>query len=602
MWRGPALWFCAALLVRALTAAAVTHPGYIDAYYSFHVAANLLEGRGLVEDVLWNYLSPPLSLPRPSNAYWPPGGALFAAAGGLALPETWPLWRRMQGAPVLGAALVVARAYVVARHAPAEAEERPSGTRLAGTRRPASPPPEDRLSAVRRANAVAGLTLFSGIYFPYWVTTDVFTPYALVGGGALWLAVTAAQPRGPGSRPYVTTPEARNSVASVEPQRHYAGPAGGHAWLLLASGLLAGLAQGIRADGLLLLVAPLTAAVAAGRQRRGALLPGVALTLAGGLAGSFPLLLRTWLTYGTLAPPGVGGALWLREYDDLFLYAETLTMERWRAAGIDAALSLRVGSLPAGLAVLGHPLLYYAVPLTLLGLWRTRRAIATWIPLAYVMALYALMTLVFPLQGVRGGLFHSLIAALPWLYGWTVQGLETVVARGARRRGWPERQAQAVFCAALVAFGALASVYFAGQLTGRWNRRLAAYGAAATWLDARTQGDGRVMAVDPPGFWYVSRRSTVMTPSDGPAALTAAAVALDVDYVLVEPAAPAYLAPVYRGEQAAPDLHIVAVIGPIQIYRVAPAVPGLARQGTTGAVSSPGRAARSSAAVFPSPG
>ncbi len=157
--------------------------------------------------------------------------------------------------------------------------------------------------------------------------------------------------------------------------------------------------------------------------------------------------------------------MWLREYDDLFLYAETLTMERWRAAGIDAALSLRVGSLPAGLAVLGHPLLYYAVPLTLLGLWRTRRAIATWIPLAYVMALYALMTLVFPLQGVRRAV-PLLIARPTWLYGWTVQGLETVVARGARRRGWPERRPQAVFCAPWSPLAPLASVYFAGQLTG----------------------------------------------------------------------------------------------------------------------------------------
>lgn len=605
MWRRPALWFCIALLVRALTATAVTHPGYIDAYYSFHVAANLLDGRGLVEDVLWNYLSPPLSLPRPSNAYWPPGVALFAAAGGLALPEAWPLWRRLQGAPVLGAALVVAGAYIVARHAPAEATDPLAGGRLSASQ-PATSigrPSGDSRKVRRRASTVAGLTLFSGIYFPYWVTTDGFTPFALVGGGALWLAVMAAQRRGPGSRHYVITPQARGSVPSAEPHlQHFAAPAGGHAWLLLASGLLAGLAQGIRADGLLLLVAPVTAAVAAGRQRRGALLAGVALTLAGGLVGSLPLLLRTWLTYGTLSPPGLGGALWLLDYDDLFLYAETPTMERWRAAGVGAALSLRAGSVPTGLAVLGQPLLYYAVPLTLLGLWRTRRATATWIPLAYVTALFVLMTLVFPLQGRRGGLFHSLIAALPWLYGWTVQGLETVVAQGARRRGWPERQAQAVFCAALVAFGALASVYFAGQLTATWNRRLAAYGAVATWLDARTQGDGRVMAVDPPGFWYVSGRSTVVTPSDGPAALTAAAVALDVDYVLVEPAAPAYLAPVYRGEQATPDLHLVAVVGPIQIYRVAPAVPGLARQGTIEAVSSPGRAARSSAAVFPSPG
>jgi len=80
-WRAPLAWLLLALLVRAGMAWRLGHPGYIDAYYDAHVAANLLARRGLVEDVAWNYLSPPAALPRPSNAYWPPGAAVFAAAG-----------------------------------------------------------------------------------------------------------------------------------------------------------------------------------------------------------------------------------------------------------------------------------------------------------------------------------------------------------------------------------------------------------------------------------------------------------------------------------------------------------------------------------------
>ncbi|MGH2352619.1 MAG: hypothetical protein ACRDJN_13510, partial [Chloroflexota bacterium] len=143
----------------------------------------------------------------------------------------------------------------------------------------------------------------------------------------------------------------------------------------------------------------------------------------------------------------------------------------------------------------------------------------------------------------------------------------------------PEAQAQRVFASAVVAFGVIASGYFAAQLTGRWNGRFAAYRAVAAWLETNDPNTTPVMVVDPPGFWYASGRGAVVTPSDGFAALVAAAVQLDVDYVLLEAAAPRYLAPVYDGRQAAPDLEQVATVGAIQVYRVAPAdAPRLARR------------------------
>ena len=57
------------------------------------------------------------------------------------------------------------------------------------------------------AHLAAGFVLGSGAYFPYWVTTDSFTPFALAAGGSLWLAVEAhnrlrrrrRRGRGPGS-------------------------------------------------------------------------------------------------------------------------------------------------------------------------------------------------------------------------------------------------------------------------------------------------------------------------------------------------------------------------------------------------------------------
>ena len=42
-------WFALALLVRGLTAVAVTGPGFADAAYALHVAGALVSGRGLTE-------------------------------------------------------------------------------------------------------------------------------------------------------------------------------------------------------------------------------------------------------------------------------------------------------------------------------------------------------------------------------------------------------------------------------------------------------------------------------------------------------------------------------------------------------------------------
>jgi hypothetical protein len=538
-------WFLLALLVRGLTALAVAGPGFADAGYALHVTGGLLAGRGLTEEVVWNYLTPPPGLlPRPSNAYWPPGPAVFAAAGAALLPDTLPLWRRAQALPVLGAALLVAATYALAlRAAPG-----------AGAR--------------RRATTAAALVLGGGIYFPYWVTADSFVPFALTGGAVLWLAARAAGATAPTGR------------------------------VLFAAGLLAGLAQAIRADGLLLLVAPL--GVAAGRRS----VSGLLLTLAGAAAGALPLVLRAVLTWGAPLPPGAGGALWLTAYDDLFRFAAPPDAARWLAAGAGAALGARTSALLANLAVLGQPVLYWALPLTVAGAWRSRGTALTRVALLYLLAIYLTMSLLFPFQGVRGGLFHSLVALVPAIALWTAQGLDAAVAWGAARRRWDAAQAQTVFAAALVGLTTVSGLTVGAGLIRRWDAQAASNAAAGAWLAAHTPPGTRLMAVDPTGLWYATGRSAVVVPSDGPDALRRAAAAYRVDYVLLQPFWPPYLVPVYDGAADLAGLEHLADAGALRIYRVdgAAAPPAGPGQTVTGAVSDSGSAASSPAAVAPSRG
>src|SRR5512140_3996145 len=67
------------LVVRVLTALPLEQAGYMDASYAIHVAENLAIGRGLVENVLWNYLDRPAGLPHPSNLYWMPLPSMLIA-------------------------------------------------------------------------------------------------------------------------------------------------------------------------------------------------------------------------------------------------------------------------------------------------------------------------------------------------------------------------------------------------------------------------------------------------------------------------------------------------------------------------------------------
>src|SRR5215212_8516562 len=66
------------LVFRLATALPLEHAGYMDASYAVHVGSNLATGRGLVQDIAWNYLDGAKPLPQPSNTYWLPLPSLLA--------------------------------------------------------------------------------------------------------------------------------------------------------------------------------------------------------------------------------------------------------------------------------------------------------------------------------------------------------------------------------------------------------------------------------------------------------------------------------------------------------------------------------------------
>ncbi|MCZ7669679.1 MAG: hypothetical protein M5U34_22135 [Chloroflexi bacterium] len=70
-----------ALAVQAFWALRISYPTYFDAFYYTTNAQRLAAGHGFTQEIIWQYLDRPQSLPAPSFTYWMPLPAIIAALG-----------------------------------------------------------------------------------------------------------------------------------------------------------------------------------------------------------------------------------------------------------------------------------------------------------------------------------------------------------------------------------------------------------------------------------------------------------------------------------------------------------------------------------------
>lgn len=146
----------AVLGARALSAAAVSQPGYTDSYYYAIVAERLARGEGLTADFVWNFLEAPqwAALPIASHRFWMPLASVVPAVGIVLAGAPLGDFRAGQLVLILISALIPLVTYAAARHLGAGV-----GWSLAGA-------------------AIAGL---GGAFAPGWVSIDSFALAAVIG-------------------------------------------------------------------------------------------------------------------------------------------------------------------------------------------------------------------------------------------------------------------------------------------------------------------------------------------------------------------------------------------------------------------------------------
>lgn len=491
-------------------ASLLKEPGYMDACYYFSVAESIARGEGLVEPFLWNYLDSPASIPHPAFTYWMPLPSLL----------TWPFIKLM-GTSYFTARLpfiILASLLPILSYRTAELLQGRTGERG------------------RSIPCLAGiLTVFSGFYVVYWPSTDNFAPFALAGGLCLFFCGRLMEKNSP--------------------------------FLAFLAGAMAGLGHLARADGFLLLLA-LVLLLPDPERRKSAF-----ISIAAYLLVMSPWLIRNAVVLGSPFPVFGAKTAFLTHYDDLFSYGKEISWRSYLAWGIGniAASKLKATWLNLQTVLAVFLMVFLAIPFAigLSGLYH----IAFLRPfLLYAIVLFLVMTFVFTFPGPRGSLFHSGGALLPFITAISAIGVKTLSQAWAKWRKVSPEPLWKLNCAAALSLALVVSLFalYRALGPGQWNLRGEKYRQTEAWLKQNAFPGAVVMVIDPPCFYYYTKRSCIAIPNGDENTVLQVARRYNASFLLLEPDHPRPLASLY----ASPNSHLgfkpVATFGEAVLFRIEP--------------------------------
>ena len=391
------------------------------------------------------------------------------------------------------------------------------------------------------------LAVFSVYYLPSLPVTDNYGPFMLVGGLIFLL---------------------------VKNDRW---------WTYLLMGLLAGLMNLARSDGLLWLgllgLLMLWKAAETDRSTinkvQSFLISGILVVLGYSLI-MVPWYARNIAVFGSPMASGGSRILWLTNYDDTFAFpADQVNMESWLQAGWGAALKVRLWALGMNMmnafGAQGGILLF---PFILIGYWYLRHDIRARLAGTGWLILLVVMTLIFPFTGARGGFFHAGAAFQTFWWVLAPLGLSRVVDALYRRNILTAEHAGTVFQGMLVLVCILLSGVILQMriLQPGWQPEEELYVKVEQFLLGRGAGPDEIAIVrNPAGYYIVSRRPTIAMAPGGPDTILALATHYDASYFVLELGGvlEEYQG-IYERYEVNPGLEYLGEVGDARIYALHP--------------------------------
>ncbi len=515
-----------------------TSPGYMDAEYYYANGIQLVDGKGLYEPFLWNYLDNPVGLPHPSFAYWMPLPSLLAAMGMILTGTTTFFSARL--ITILAAAILPLFVYQLSK----------------------------KINQNEKLAWMSGfVAIFSGYYVIYITNTDSFTILMLIASSFYLVAFSAK----------IFSTSERNKIFGY-----------------IALGILAGLMHLARADGLLwLAVCPgilLWRLIGEYKQiesKAGSriilkyILFGL-LMLSGYGVVTFWWYGRNLSTWGSLLPPGGSLTLWLTNYNQTFAYpSNLLTVDSWIASGWRAIINIRLDAVVQNLkTLLGVQLQVFMLPFVILAAWKLKRNPVFLFGFLMWLIIFIVMSFVFPFAGARGGYLHSGASIQPLIWALFPTGFSMFLQWGDRVRKWNPTQSTRFFTIGFLILSAvMTGILLQQNLLEKKNsasyfNEKSQYAQIGTELDAlNIERDDIVLVNNPPGFYLATGRKSIVIPDGNVDTLIMAARKYKATIVVLENDHPEGLNTLYDSPEIFSSLQLLYTSHDVHIIRI----PGAAR-------------------------
>jgi hypothetical protein len=215
-------------------------------------------------------------------------------------------------------------------------------------------------------------------------------------------------------------------------------------------------------------------------------------------------------------------------------------------------------------------------PLILIGIWAKRNDWRVSVGAFGWLATILVMTLIFPFQGARGGLFHAGAGFQPLFWALVPVGLLVVINWTASYRNWEVERAIKLFSAGIVGISIVLTIFVSWHRlsdedpsTNYWGKSELAYRKIeANLINLDVSDEDVVMVNNPPGYYAMTGRAAISIPDGDLNTLLLAAEKYGASYLILDENYPQGLSEMYQVPRDVPGVSYLGMIEEMQIYLI----------------------------------